>query len=268
MKKISAVLLTKNEEKNIDRCLRSLQWVDEIVVVDTGSTDRTLPLVRKYTQTIEEGDMGKGFAYNRNLGNQVAGNRWILKVDPDEVISKALREEIQDVLSREDGVDGYYAATRCYFRGTWIKGCGWYPMYQVRVFDKTKARWDSLVHERLILDGKTQYLHNDIIHYSYNDIEHYFQKFNLYTSLDARRLKEEGRKVRLWSMPTLFLLRPVGFFLKSYRFQKGWRDGFYGFAVSLYSSLYVLVKYMKLYEIQRDARGNVPRQGAGDSPDA
>jgi len=104
MKKISAVLLTKNEEKNVDRCLGALHWVDEIVVVDTGSTDQTLPLVRNYTETIETGDIRRGFAYNRNLGNERARNRWILKVDPDEVISEALAQEIQKVLAREAGL--------------------------------------------------------------------------------------------------------------------------------------------------------------------
>ncbi len=261
MKKISAVLLTKNEEKNIDRCLGSLHWVDEIVIVDTGSTDQTLTLVRKYTEKIETGDIRKGFAYNRNLGNERARNRWVLKVDPDEVISEDLASEIREALAREDGADGYYAATRSFFRGKWIRGCGWYPMYQVRVFDKTRARWDLPVHERLILDGKTETLRNDIIHYSYDDIEHYFRKFNLYTSMEARRLREEGKRVRFWNMPSMFLLRPAGYFVKSYLFQKGWRDGFYGFAVSLYSSLYVLVKYMKLYEMQRDAPDSLLRWG-------
>jgi (heptosyl)LPS beta-1,4-glucosyltransferase len=93
--------------------------------VDTGSTDQTLPLVRKYTETIETGDIRKGFAYNRNLRNEWARNRWVLKVDPDEDLSEALAQEIQEVLSREDGVDGHCAATRSYFQGKWIRGCGW-----------------------------------------------------------------------------------------------------------------------------------------------
>jgi glycosyltransferase involved in cell wall biosynthesis len=266
MEKISAVLLTKNEEKNIDRCFQSLHWVDEIVVLDTGSTDQTLPLVRKYTDRIEKGDLSKGFAYNRNLGNEMARHRWILKVDPDEVISASLAQEIQEALSRDDGIDGYYAATRAYFGGKWIRGCGWYPMYQVRVFDKTRAKWENLVHERLILDGKTETLRNDILHYSYDDIEHYFRKFNLYTSMDARRMREAGKVVRLWNGPNLFFLRPAGFFLKSYFLQRGWRDGFYGFAVSLYSSFYVLVKHMKLYEIQKTAATETAERAAGDSP--
>jgi glycosyltransferase involved in cell wall biosynthesis len=265
MKRLSAVLLTKNEEKNIDRCLRTLQWVDEIVVVDTGSTDQTLPIVRSYTQTVLEGDIEKGFAYNRNLGNERARNRWILKVDPDEVVSEELRREIERVLAEDTGVDGYFVATRSYFRGKWIRGCGWYPMYQVRLFDKTRARWDNVVHERLILGGKTAVLKHDILHYSYEDTEHYFRKFNLYTSLEARRLKAEGRRIRWWNMPGAFLLRPAGYFVKSYLFQKGWRDGFYGFAVSLYSSLYVLVKYMKLYEMQAGVAGDAPEQVAGDA---
>lgn len=265
MNKVSAVVLTKNEEKNIDRCFSSIRWVDEIVVVDTGSTDRTLPLVRKYTEKIEQGDISKGFAFNRNLGNERARNRWILKVDPDEVVTGALRKEIEQVLSREEGVDGYYAATRSHFGGRWIRGCGWYPMYQVRLFDKTWARWDGLVHERLLLDGKTETLRNDILHYSYDDIEHYFRKFNLYTSLDARRLREEGRVVRPWNVASLFLIRPGAYFVKSYLLQKGWRDGFYGFAVSLYSSLYVLVKYMKLYEVQRGAPAEAGETGVADA---
>jgi glycosyltransferase involved in cell wall biosynthesis len=240
--------------------------VDEIVVVDTGSTDQTLPRVRQYTQTIVTGDMSKGFAYNRNLGNEHARNRWILKVDPDEVVSEGLRREIQEALAQDRGLHGYCVATRSYFRGKWIRGCGWYPRHQVRVFDKSRARWENLVHERLTLDGKTGVLTNDILHYSYEDTEHYFQKFNLYTSLEARRLKDEGRRIRWWNMPGAFLVRPVGFFVKSYLFQKGWRDGFYGFAVSLYSSLYVLIKYMKLYEMQRDALTEAPEQLAGDSP--
>ncbi len=265
MQKVSAVLLTKNEEKNIDRCFRSLEWVDEIVVIDTGSTDGTIPLVREYTERVGTGDIGKGFAYNRNLGNELATNRWVLKVDPDEVITEALRDEIREVLSLESGVHGYYAATRSHFGGKWIQGCGWYPMYQVRLFDKSRAKWENLVHERLVLEGKTETLKNDILHYSYEGIEHYFQKFNLYTSLDARRLREAGRVVRCGNMPSMFLVRPVGFFLKSYLFQKGWRDGFYGFAVSLYSSLYVLVKYMKLYELQRNSSVEESDRPTGES---
>lgn len=265
MKKVSAVVLTKNEEKNIDRCFASLRWVDEIVVVDTGSTDQTLPLVRKYTERIEKGDISQGFAYNRNLGNESARNRWVLKVDPDEVISEALQEEMQGVLAGEPGADGYVAATRSHFGEKWIRGCGWYPMAQVRLFDKTRARWDGLVHERLVLEGKTETLRNDILHFSYDDIEHYFRKFNLYTSLEARRMREEGRVVRAWNVPGLFLARPAGYFLKSYILQKGWRDGFYGFAVSAYSSLYVLVKYMKLYEMQRVALRGAGERGVEDA---
>ncbi len=251
MKKISAVLLTKNEEANIDRCLGTLRWVDEIVVVDTGSTDGTLAKVRQYTDRVATGDISKGFAHNRNLGNRLARNRWILKIDPDEVIPEPLRREIEGVMEGPSEVDGYYMATRAFFGGKWIKGCGWYPMYQVRLFDKTKAEWEGLIHERLVLRGRTAYLQNDVLHYSYRDIEHYFAKFNLYTSFEARRLLAEGRRVRPRDFPSLFLLRPAGFFLKSFLLQKGWRDGFYGFAVSLYSAFYVLVKYMKLYELQK-----------------
>ena len=126
MEKVSAVLLTRNEEKNIERCMRSLDWVDEIVVVDTGSRDQTVAMAKKFTESIFYGDIGKGFSFNRNLGNRKARNSWILKIDADEVVSPALSEEIQERMGLHENVDGYVAATRAHFRGKWIRGCGWY----------------------------------------------------------------------------------------------------------------------------------------------
>ncbi len=258
MEKVSAVLLTRNEEKNIERCLNSLAWVDEIVVVDTGSTDSTLAIAEPRVQTLVHGDMSRGFAHNRNMGNREARHDWVLKIDADEVVPDTLCEEIRNALRNRRDVDGYVAATRAHFRGKWIQGCGWYPMYQVRLFDRRKARWEGLVHERLLLDGRTAVLRNDVLHYNYDDIQHYFEKFNLYTSFEARRMKEEGRRISWWNLPEVFFLRPAGFFLKSFLLQKGWKDGFYGYLVSLYSAFYVLVKYMKLYEIQKDPSANLP----------
>ncbi len=260
MKKVSVVILTKNEEKNIDRCFKTLSWADEIVVVDTGSTDQTLPLVREYTQTIVPGDISKGFAYNRNLGNEAARNDWILKLDPDEEVSDVLREEILKVMQGEPAVVGFHAPTKTFFGDKWVQRCGWYPMRQVRLFNKQKASWHGLVHEYLVVDGETASIKSDIPHYSYGDIQHYFEKFNLYTSFDAHRMEEQGRKVTPWNMPSLFLVRPVGYFIKSYFFQKGWKDGFYGFVVSVCSSFYVLIKYLKLYEVQNRESSNRPER--------
>jgi len=260
MDRISAVLLSKNEEKNIERCLQSVEWVDEIVIVDTGSTDQTIPLARRYTQAIHEGDISKGFAYNRNLGNEKARNEWIMKLEPDEVIPKALRAEIEELMQASRDVEGYYSARRNYFGRKWVKGCGWYPMPQIRLFDKRNARWEGLVHEWLDIKGKTAVLKNDVLHYTYDDIQHYFRKFNLYTSFDALALKEQGFRITWLNMPSRFLLRPFGSFLKSYLLQKGWQDGFYGYLVSLYSAFYVMVKYMKLYEMQKVEGTNVPAE--------
>jgi len=254
--RISAVLLTRDEESRIERCLRSLAWVDQILVVDTGSSDRTVSLARQFTEDIVTGDINRGFAYNRNLGNQSAGNDWILKVDADEVVTDELAGEIRRQVGREPGIRGYTAATRTYFHGRWIRGCGWYPMVQTRVFDRRHGTWEDLVHERLVLGGPTTRLRNDFLNFSYDDIQHYFTKFNLYTSLEALRLQQEGRRACWWNLPSLLFLRPAGFFLRSFILRRGWRDGFYGFLVSLFSSWYVMVKYMKLWERQRDAGTN------------
>lgn len=260
MEKISAVLLTRNEERNIERCLQSIDWVDEIVIVDTGSTDRTLLFAEGFSPIIVRGDISKGFAHNRNLGNDSATHDWILKMEPDEVVPEALRAEILERIEAPDRADGYYAPRKNYFGPKWIRGCGWYPMPQIRLFDKRKARWKGIVHEWLEIQGRTANLNTDVIHYSYEDIQQYFHKFNLYTSFDARRLKEDGLRITPWNMPSRFFLRPLLSFLKSFILQKGWKDGFYGYAVSLFSAFYVMVKYMKLYEIQKDEKTNRPER--------
>ena len=261
MDKLSAVLLTKNEEKNIERCLESIAWVDEIVVVDTGSTDQTVPLAQKYNAAVFQGDIGKGFAFNRNLGNDKARNSWILKMEPDEVIPPVLRQEIEEIMgSPPSGVNGYYSPRRNYFAEKWIRGCGWYPMPQIRLFDKRRSHWEGLVREWLEVEGETGSLKNDVFHYSYNDIQHYFQKFNLYTSFDAMKMKEQGRRVTGWNAFSTFCIRPGASFIKDYFFRKGWKDGFYGYVVSVCSAFYVLVKYLKLYEIQKKEDANIPKQ--------
>lgn len=260
MEKISAVLLTRNEEGKIERCLQSIAWVDEIVIVDTGSTDQTLALAGRYTERIVHGDISKGFAYNRNLGNDRATHDWILKMEPDEIVPDALRAEIREKIEAPDRADGYYAPRRNYFGEKWIRGCGWYPMPQIRLFDKRKARWKGTIHEWIEIQGRTESFHTDVIHYSYDDIQHYFRKFNLYTSLEGRRLKEEGLRITPRNMLSRFFLRPVFSFLRSYVLQKGWKDGFYGYAVSLFSAFYVMVKYMKLYEMQKAEDSNRPER--------
>ena len=251
MQRISAVLLARDEEGRIQNCLRSLGWVDQIVVVDTGSRDRTLVRARQFTDDIVSGDIGLGFAHNRNLGNLKARNDWILKIDADEVVTDELAQEIRRRVGSEPGTSGYTAATRTHFRRQWIRGCGWYPMMQIRVFDKRQGTWEGRVHERLVFRGETSRLQNDFLHFSYDDIEHYLRKFNLYTTFEAEGMIQRGRRVRCWDLPSLFFFRPAGFFLRSFVLRRGWRDGFYGFVVSLLGSVYVLVKYLKLWELQR-----------------
>lgn len=258
MKQVSILILARNEERHIERCLERHAWADELVVVDTGSTDRTVELARKHTSSVYQSDMGRGFAFVRNLGTEKAKHDWIFKLDVDEEVSVPLREELKEIPAQEEGIDAYSAVDRIFFNGRWIKGCGWYPRHQIRLFNRTKGRWAGIVHESPVVQGRVKALKNHVNHYSYRDIAHYFQKFNLYTTLDARQLHEQGLRLTAIRLPEYLVIRPLVFFLKAYVFQRGFADGFYGLVVSFLSAVYVFVKYAKLWETQTSPDLNLP----------
>jgi len=258
MKRVSILILARNEERYIERCLQQHAWADELVVVDTGSSDRTVELAGKYTSSIYRADMGQGFAFARNLGTEKARHDWIFKLDVDEEVSLPLREELKEILGQEEGVDAYSAVDRIFFNGKWIRRCGWYPRHQIRLFNRTKGRWAGIVHESPVVQGRVKALKHHVNHYSYRDIDHYFRKFNLYTTLDAHKLHEQGLRLTAGRLPEYLFIRPLGFFLRAYLLQRGVADGFYGLVVSFLSSVYVFVKYAKLWEMQGSPGLNRP----------
>ncbi|MEW6443387.1 MAG: glycosyltransferase family 2 protein [bacterium] len=265
MKPISVLILARNEEPYIERFLQKHAWADELVVVDTGSTDRTAELARKHTPSVYRVEMAHGFAWVRNFGTERARHDWILKLDVDEEISEPLHREISEALARDEGIDAYSAVDRIYFNGKWIRGCGWYPRHQIRLFDRRKGRWEGIVHEFPAIPGPVKRFRHHVDHYSYRDIPHYFEKFNLYTSLDARKLREQGFRLGAWRLPECLMGRPLAFFLKAYLLRRGFADGFYGLVVSAFSSFYVFVKYAKLYELQK-LESRSPAAGFPASP--
>jgi glycosyltransferase involved in cell wall biosynthesis len=239
---ITAIVMTFNEEHNIRACLETLLWVDELIVADTGSTDRTAELSAEYTDRILDLPW-HGYGPTRNLALNEATCDWVLFVDADERVTDELKEAILAVLvSRDYRYSAYRIPRKSNFVGRWIKGCGWYPGYVMRLSRKDYGKYtDATVHESLEVEGTTATLKGDLLHYTDPDLEYYFKKFNLYTTLAADDMVRKGKKPRIYDL----LLRPFATFFKMYLLKRGFRDGFEGFTLCVFSSCYVFTKYAK-----------------------
>ncbi|MCK5574109.1 MAG: glycosyltransferase family 2 protein [Bacteroidetes bacterium] len=248
MASLSVVTLTLNEERNIADCLESARWANEIIVVDSGSTDRTLEIARKYTDKIVEVEW-TGYGAARNVGILRATGDWILWLDADERVSPELADEIKAILRQPDpDISGYRIARRAYFLGRWIKHAGWYPARVARLFLRVKGKFtESRVHERSVVDGSLANIDHDLLHFTDPDLTHYFVKFNRYTTLAAQDMHTGGRRFSLADL----LIRPPFVFFKMYVLRLGFLDGIQGLILSVVSAAYVFTKYAKLWELTR-----------------
>jgi len=249
MAKISAVVITYNEEKNIRRCLESLSWADEIVVIDSYSQDDTQKIAKEFTDKIYDVKW-EGFGKKKEFARSKASFEWVLCVDADEVVTSELKDETKKVVFNQTFYDGFYIPRKSNFLGKWINHCGWYPDYGIRLFRKNKAKFDdSLVHEKLLVKGKIGYLKNDLLHYTDPNINHYLTKLNHYTSLSAEELFKRGRKAKIFDL----LFRPPAIFFKMFIFKTGFLAGVYGLILAILSSFHVFTKYAKLWHLQKNS---------------
>ncbi|NIA31112.1 MAG: glycosyltransferase [Actinobacteria bacterium] len=249
MSAISVILITFNEEENIKACLTSVQWADEIIVVDSNSRDRTVEIARQFTEKVIVADW-KGYSANKNLALENASGEWILWIDADERVTPELAQEIKNVIGMNTEKDGFEMARKAFFLGRWIKHCGWYPGYVLRLFRRQKAYFtDNKVHEGVILKGSRSRLKNALLHYTDNNLEHYLWKFNRYTSYAADELAGKQRSAGLLSI----LFRPLHTFVKMYVLKLGILDGVEGLMLCLLSAGYVAMKYAKLWELKKSA---------------
>jgi len=244
---ITALVITKNEECNIVECLTTLQWVDELIVVDAQSTDRTVSLAKGFTDNVFVKPWS-GFGPQKNYGIDQSQGPWILIVDADERVTMELKEEIQRFLrsSPQSEVVGFRIPRRNYFYGCLLRHGGTYPDLQLRLFRKTAGRYnDTLIHENLMLKGTLQTLHGCLEHHSIPTITHHIRKMKQYTSLAA------GEKIKSISKVTYFNLlgNHVGTFMKTLILRQGWRDGLPGVVAAMFAALHTFVKYVKVYEI-------------------
>ena len=244
---ISAVIITKNEEHNLRECLKSVDWADEIVVVDAESRDRTQEIAREFTGQIFVRPW-PGFGAQKNFGIDQAGSEWILILDADERVSPELKEEIQNLLSSwsAKGPVAFDVPRRNIFYGKWVRWGGAYPDRQIRLFRKGKARYNDVeVHENLLISGEVGTLRGHFEHYTERKIVDHFRKFNLYTTLAAREKGKVQPQVQWYHL----LINPLVVFLKTYLLRKGFRDGIRGLIFAVFASMYTFVKYAKLWEI-------------------
>lgn len=247
MEKISVAIITKNEEGNIRECLKSVKWADEIVVVDNGSMDRTLEICREYGAQVHKEDW-KGYAGQKNSAIEKTRNEWVLSLDADERVSPELRREIEATLEGCPSVDGYFIARKNYFLGRWIRHCGWFPDLNLRLFRKSRGRFqERSVHERVNLKGKTARLKTPLVHETYRSLEEFLQRMDRYSSLAAREMQKEGKKFRF----TQVLFHPPFTFLQMYFLRAGFLEGYFGFILAGLYSYYTFAKYTKLRELEK-----------------
>jgi (heptosyl)LPS beta-1,4-glucosyltransferase len=247
--KISSIIIVKNEEANIERCLKSqLQCIDEIIVIiDEKSEDKTLDIVKSFPNVKYEVTKWMGYSKTKEYAVTLASNEWIFWIDADEVITKELSNEINSLRNKDIPFSAYSVPRKANFLGRWILHSGWYPGRVTRLFNKNKVHFsDKTVHEHLIVDGKVGELHSDMEHYTDPTIHHYFNKFNIYTSLSAEELYSKGKNFSLFDV----LIRPPFLFIKMYLFKRGFLDGLQGLMLALFSSAYVFTKYCKLWELK------------------
>jgi glycosyltransferase involved in cell wall biosynthesis len=244
--KLSATIITLNEEKNIADCLASLDFVDEIVVVDSGSTDKTEEICRANPKVRFHLHRWEGYGKQKNFAADLAGNDWILNLDADERVSEPLRHSI------ENADYGSFSAAKVprenYFGRRWIRHCGWYPNYTKRLYDRRQCRFNErLVHESLEHNGMLVKLTGNLLHYTYADIADYLRRMNRYSTLAARELFNTGVTVGAGSL----LFRPLATFVKMYIIRKGFLEGWFGLLLSLLYAQYTFCKYAKLIELSR-----------------
>ena len=261
--KISACVIVFNEERKIRRCLESLTWCDEIVVVDSFSTDRTPEICREFTSNFHQREW-LGYVGQRNLVRGFASHDWILYLDSDEEVSPGLREEILEEL--ENGTReyvGYEFPRLVYFLGRWINHGEWYPDVKLRLFNKAHGRTEGIEpHDRVVCKGPVKRLRNPVWHYTYDDIRDQNEQANRFSTITAQQKFVQESPFR-WSD---LLIRPPLRFLKGYFLRGGFLDGTHGFIIAYTQAYAAFLKYAKLWELhhrQRRQFHELPERNSG-----
>jgi len=250
--KLTVTVITHNESSHIAAALESVSWADEIIVIDSHSTDGTIELARRFATRVEERDWA-GYGAQKNYAADRASHDWILSIDADERVTSELAEEIRGVMRRGPIPPGYLVTRVAHYLGRWIRSTDWYPDYHLRLYDRRAARWsERKVHESVEVDGvakggkRLPRLRGELRHYPYRNMSDHLRKIDTYTTLAAEQWDTEGRRVTALQA----MVYPRLAFFRNYILRRGFRDGQIGLLVSLLNSHYVFLKYAKLLELQ------------------
>lgn len=246
MPKLSVTVITSNEAADIGAALESVSFADEIVVVDSHSTDETTAIARRHTDRVVVRDW-PGYADQKNYAASVASHDWILSLDADERVTPALAGEIRTTVAAEPAAAAFRIPRVTWHLGRWIRTTDWYPDYQVRLYDRRRARWTGrYVHESVAVEGGLGQLRGELQHYAYRDISDHLETIDRYTTYAAKQMLESGRRANLLQICG----HPPLAFLRNYVARGGIRDGAAGFVISALNSYYVFLKFAKLWELQ------------------
>ncbi|MEO7157830.1 MAG: glycosyltransferase family 2 protein [Vicinamibacterales bacterium] len=258
---VTATVITFNEAANIQAALESLSWADEIIVVDSESTDDTVAIARQFTEKVFVRPW-PGYIAQKNFAAEQAGHDWIFSLDADERVTPPLADEIRQRLSAPSSASGYRVPRVTFHLGRWLRSTDWYPDYQLRLYHRRRARWaGKYVHESVKADGVVEDLRHELQHYAYRDLAHHFQTMDRYTTLAARQMFEEGRRAGFFDL----LVHPPAAFVRNYVLRGGFKDGVPGLIVSAMNARYVGLKFAKLWELCSPSTSTPRAPGAGDS---
>lgn len=243
MAKLSVILITKNEMLNIRECLASVSWADEIIVVDSGSTDGTPDVCRELGARVYEHDWpGFGVQKNRALG--YASHDWVLSIDADERVTPELRAQIGSAM--HGGYDGYFVPRLSQFCGKFIRHCGWYPDYVLRLFKKSRAQFsDDVVHEHVVLNGRSAKLRSPLLHYTYLNRADVERKTLQYAQAGAAKSFARGKRAQAWDAP----MRGGWAFVRTYVMRAGFLDGVAGYQIACMNARTTYLKYLQLQQL-------------------
>lgn len=245
MHTLSVAVISLNEEERIRACLESVAWADEIVVVDSGSSDKTVAIAREFTDRVLFRGW-EGYGAQKNYAVRQCAGDWVLSLDADERVAEDLRVEIRAMLATDPPVDGFRIPRKNYFQGAWIRHGGWYPDRQLRLFRRERGAYsETLIHESLRVQGAVGRLSGHLVHQSYRGIEDFVARANRYSELAARQLAAEGRGGSVSDL----LLRPAWRFLSMYVLRAGFLDGWRGLLLAVLYAHYVFLRAAKVREL-------------------
>ncbi|MBP7088242.1 MAG: glycosyltransferase family 2 protein [Candidatus Omnitrophica bacterium] len=253
---LTVIIIAKNESKRIKECLESVAgWAEEIILFDDESADNTREFAADYVNKVIVSKMDIEGRY-RNRAYSQAKYEWVLSLDADERLTVELKEEIEKVLSSGTKASAFTIPRKNFLGNYWLQWGGLYPSAQIKLFRKDKFRWEEAeVHPRAFLEGNCLHLNNPLLHYTYRDFSDFLRKLNNQTTLEAKKwlrvYKENPKKANYkMNLPHVFW-RCIDRFFRAYFRKQGWRDGFRGFMVSFFSSLYQIISYAKYWEMRK-----------------